>query len=212
MKRNRMKPLFSMMGMAAVCLAAGCNWLIPFMFIGEHKRSVPPEFDKLVGKRVAVLVWTEPVTLFDYPHVRLELATYVGDKIAAGVTDCDVVDPELVEEFLEKNFDAMVAPAKVANEFNADYVVYIEVIDFQIRDASAPDLVRAHVNASISVSDLRADPDETSQFFLKPVQIRCPEHQPLVMSSRNALLVRQQAYEKFSEVVARKFYKHMIDL
>lgn len=212
MKRYRLKPLFSIMGVAAVSFAAGCNFLVPFMFIGEHKRSVPPEFDKLAGKRVAVLVWAEPVTLFDYPHVRLELASYVADKIAAGVTDCDVVDSQLVEEFLERNLDAVVDPTKVAGEFNADYVIYIELIDFQIRDPSAPDLVRAHVNASVSVTDPRADPDETSRFSLKPVQIRCPEHQPLVMSSRNALLVRQQAYEKFSEVVARKFYKHMIDL
>ena len=123
-----------------------------------------------------------------------------------------MVDPQLVEDFLERNLAAAVDPATVGSGFDADYVVYIELIDFEIRDPSAPDLVRAHVHASVSVSDLRADPDETSRFALKPVQIRCPEHQPLVMSSRNALLVRQQSYEKFSEVVARKFYKHMIDL
>ena len=34
MKRYRVKPLFSIVGMAAICVAAGCNWLIPFMFIG----------------------------------------------------------------------------------------------------------------------------------------------------------------------------------
>ena len=117
-----------------------------------------------------------------------------------------------VEEFLDRNLDAVVNPARVGSGFDADYVVYIELIDFQIRDPSAPDLVRAHLNASVSVSDLRADPDETSHFSLKPVQVRCPEHQPLIMSSRNATLVRRQSYEKFSEVVARKFYKHMIDL
>jgi len=190
----------------------GCNWLVPFMFLGEHKRSAPAEFDKLVGKKVAVLVWASPETLFDYPYVRLELATYVSDKIAAGVESCHLVDPQLVEEYLEPSADALVDPAKVGAQFDADYVVYIELVDFQIRDPTAPDLVRAHVNASISVSDLRADPDETTRFVLKPVQVRCPEHQPLIMSSRNATLVRQQSYEKFSEVVARKFYKHMVDL
>lgn len=204
--------LFSMMGMVAVSLLSGCNWLIPFMFIGEHKRSVPPEFDKLAGHRVVVLVWAEPETLFDYPHVRLELASYVGDKIAAGVTDCDVVDPQLVEELIERNPNAAVDPAKVGGRFDADYVIYIELIDFQIRDPSSPDLVRAYVNASVAVNDLRADPDETNRFVLKSVQVRCPEHQALIMSSHNAQLVRQQSYEKFSEIVARKFFKHMVDL
>ncbi|MCH7799222.1 MAG: peptide chain release factor 1 [Planctomycetes bacterium] len=63
--------------------ATGCNWLTPLIFIGEHKKEISAEFDKLPGTRVVILVWAPPETRFDYPHVRRELATHVADKLAA---------------------------------------------------------------------------------------------------------------------------------
>ena len=196
----------------AAAVSSGCSWLVPFIFLGQHQRKVAAEFDSLQGKRVAVVVWAEPATLFDYPHVRLELGSYSADKIRAGVKDCDVVDPFRVEEFLERDVDAALEPRKVGAYFEADMVVYIELLKFQIRDAEAPDLLRGRVKASVAVYDLRADPDETARFVLAPVEVVCPEHQPVLMSSRNARLIRQQAYEQFAETVARKFYEHKVDL
>lgn len=197
---------------AAALTLTGCNLLVPFIFIGEHKRSVPAEFSKLQGKRAVVLVWAEAATLFDYPHVRLELATYISDKIAAGVKDCELVDPQRVEDLLARNLDAAVDPVLTGKHFKADFVVYVELLKFQIREPATPDLVQAHVQAPVSVYDLTADPDETGRFTLNPVDVVCPESQPLLMSSRTALLVRQQAYERFSEKIARKFFDHKVDL
>ena len=201
---------------SGLCLAAGvsggCNLLVPFIFLGEHKRKVPAEFDKLEGTRTAVVVWAEPETLFDYPHVRLELGSYTGDKIRANVKDCDIVDSFRVEEFLERNADDTIDPRKVGAHFEADMVVYIELLEFQVRDRSAPDLLRGRVKASVSVYDLRADPDEISSFVLESVEVVCPQNQPVLMSSRNAQLIRQQTYDLFSEKVARKFYEHKVDL
>lgn len=192
--------------------ACGCNLLTPLIFIGEHKRKVPAEFDKLQGKRVLVLVWAEPETLFDYPNVRIELMSYAGDKIRAGVKDCDLVDAGRVEDFLERHLQATIDPQQTGRHFQADFVVYIELLEFQIRDISAPDLLRGRLNASVSVYDLGADPDETSRYTLSPVEILCPQNQPMLMSSRNALLIRLQTYEQFAESVARKFYQHKVDL
>lgn len=199
-----------------LCIASGasggCNLLVPFIFVGEHKRKVPAEFDKLEGTRAVVVVWAEPETLFDYPHVRLEMGTYTGDKIRANVKDCEIVDPFRVEEFLERSAGGTIDPRKVGAHFEADMVVYIELLEFQIRDRSAPDLLRGRVKASLSVYDLRADPDEISRFVLESVDVAYPENQPVLMSSRNAHLIRQQTYDLFSEKVARKFYDHKVDL
>ncbi len=195
--------------LVALC---GCNWLVPFIFVGEHKRTVPAEFNKLEGKRALVLVWAEPATLFDYPHIRTEIATYVGDRIRAGVKECEIVDPMDVEDLLQRDFDAVIDPAYTGKHFGVDYVVYIELLGFQIRDPSTPDLVQGKVSASIAVRDINADADQIGRYTLNPVNTVCPEHAPVLMSSRNALLIRRQTYELFSETVARKFYDHDVDL
>ena len=40
---------------AAGLIGPGCNLLIPFAILGEKAEKVPAEFDKLEGKRVAIV-------------------------------------------------------------------------------------------------------------------------------------------------------------
>jgi len=198
--------------LSMACLTAGCDALLPFIFLGEHKRKVPAEFDRLEGSRVAVVVWAEPETLFDYPHVRLEIGAFIGDRLHANVKECNVVDQFEIEEYLERDLEAAADPRKVGARFEADKVIYVELLKFQVRDAESPDLLRARVDASVSVYDLHAEADAVDRFVLDPVEVVYPEHQAVVMSSRAAQLVRQQAYELFSEKVARKFFEHKVDV
>jgi hypothetical protein len=187
-------------------LGTGCNWLIPVALMQEHKRTIPAEFDKLAGKRVMVLVWAEPETLFDYPHVRLELSKYISDKLMFEVKDIFIVDPIEVEDRLERSLGAQTGPEQLGRHFEADMVVYLELLEFQIRDPDVPDLIQAQIGASVCVHDLTVDPDETNFYELTPVHVTEPDGEPRLMSRGSVVQVRRDAYLKFSEVVARKFY------
>ncbi len=202
--------------MALAACTLGCNLLVPIVFIGDHKQKVVPEFDKLAGRRVAVLVWTEPATLFDYQYARLELATYVSDKLQSEMTQrklgTEVVRARLVEEFLQSNIGAEVDPTGVGRHFKTDFVIFIEVLRFQIRDPGEPQLLQGHVEAAISVHDLRAEPGGLRRFELIPVSCMYPEGQPTMLSRTNAALVREETYRKFAELVSRKFYEYSVDL
>jgi len=193
-----------------------CNLLTPLVFIGEHKKKVSPEFDKLAGRRVAILVWTDPSTLFDYPYARFELATYVGDKLYAEMTrrelDTEVVDPRDVEDFIQKNVNAQIYPHAVGEAFDADYVVYMEVLRFQFRNPEQPQFLRGQIHASVSVHDIRADPDQLRRYELAPVKCQYPDGAPVLMTATNAPLIREATYRKFAEQVARKFYEHTVEL
>lgn len=194
----------------------GCKLLTPLVFVGEPKKKVTAEFDKLADSRLAILVWTDQSTLFDYPYARFELATYVGDKLFAEMgrrrLDVDVVDPRDVEDFLQQNVDLRINPVAVGTHFDTDYVVYLEVIEFQIRDAEQPQLLRGRIHASVTVHDIRADPDELQSYELAPVECVYPENGPVLLSATNSPRVREATYHKFSELVARKFYEHTIEL
>jgi len=203
-------------GVCLLVVVPACNWLTPLVFVGEHKKQVLAEFDKLPGHRTAVLVWTPPETLFDYPFARLELATYVADKLvsemAANKTEIDMVDPLDVEDFLGKTPNADVDPRLVGKHFKVDYVINIEVVEFQIRDPDRPQFLRGRIQASVAVHDIGADPDLPQSYELTPVQTTYPDTAPVLMSPTNSLLIREQTYRKFGEEIARKFYEYAIDL
>ena len=81
---------------------SGCDWLMPLVFLGEHKERIPPEFDKLKGKNVAIVVWAAQETLFDYPHVRIELGLHVGDKLLSELKNVRIVDGRKIEDHLQR--------------------------------------------------------------------------------------------------------------
>jgi len=197
-------------------LSAGCNWLTPLIFIGEHKREVAPEFDKLAHSKVAVVVWTDQSTLFDYPYARLELATFVGDKLygemAQRSLDTEVVDPRDVDDYLQQVPDAAIDPVQVGRHFDVDYVIYIEVLEYQTRDPQQPQLLRGKISAAVAVHDIRSDPDLAEVYELAPVDCVYPENAPVMLSRTNSRPIREATYVKFSELVARKFYEYMEDL
>jgi hypothetical protein len=196
----------------AAVLACGCNLLIPFGVLTNPKEEVAPEFDKLPGTRTLVVVWADAATLFDYPHVRFELASYVRDKLAAEVADVDLVNPVRVADYQERTLDASADPVAMGREFDADMVVYLELLKFQIRDPQAPDYLRAEIEASVTVYDLLADPDEPGTYRLEPVEVRYPEQGGVLFSASHSGQVRQGAYVLFAETVARKFYTYQRDL
>lgn len=193
-----------------------CNMLTPLIFVGEHRKKISAEFDKLAGKRVAVLVWTEPATLFDYRFARIELATYVSDKLRTELQQrqkaTQVVDARDVEDFLQRNVDAQVDPYAVGRKFEADYVIYLEVLKFQMRNPREPQFLTGRIEASVTVHDIRADPDQLRRYELNPVRCIHPEGSPVLLSRTNAPLVREATYRKFAEQVARKFYEHTVEL
>jgi len=201
---------------AALPWVAACNLLTPFIFLGEHKKKILPEFDKLAGHKVAVLVWTDPATLFDYPHARFELATYIADKLYAETSqrklNVDVVDSRDVEDFIQQRPDGQNDPAAVARKFEADFVIYLEVVRFQVRDPSQPQFLQGRIDASVAVFDVRSDRRMGQRFELTPVQTIYPDKAPILMSATNSSVVRETTYRKFAEEVARKFYEYSVDL
>ena len=211
----RSKAVFGVL-LALIPMTAACNWLTPLIFVGEHKKEISAEFSKLAGTRVAVLVWTPPETIFDYQFARFELSSYVSDKLAAEMAgekaSVDLVDPRDVEDFIEKDPDAQLDPRRVGEHFDADYVVFLELLLFQIRDPEQPQFLRGRISASVAVHDVRADPDMPQSFELAPVETVYPEHAPILMNPTNSLMIREQTYRKFAEEVARKFYDYTVDL
>ena len=164
-------------------VAASCNLLTPLAIMIEPTKRVAPEFDKLPGKKVAVLVWTEPATLFDYPHTRFELATFIGDKLHAELGSREsattVVDPRDVEDFIQKSPPAQIDPYAVGKKFDVDYVIYLEILQFQLREPDTPQFLRGRIEASVSVHDVRAAAGSQRRFDLITAKCEYPDEAPV---------------------------------
>ncbi len=196
-------------GCLTCCVLAplGCNLLMPAVFLHPGTKKVPPEFAKLANTKTLVLVWAEPATLYDYPHIRLEVASYVGDAIRAGVDGVQLVNERKVEEYLQAHPEESVDARAVGEHFEAEMVVYLELLEFQIRDPESPDLLQGRARAAVRVYDLTPEADELGYQELSEVAVTYPE-QAVLYTLTAPVVIRNETYKQTAELVARKFYEH----
>ena len=203
MKRNLLR-----LAMCCVALGVtGCNWFLPLAFVLPDTKTVPAEFALLENTTVVVMVWAEPETLFDYPYARLELASYVGDKIRREVDGVHVINARKVEDYIQREPAVAHDPRRVGEHFEAEMVVYLELLQFQIRDPDAPEFIQGVIQTAVRVHDLSSDPDEAQSYELQEVAVSYPD-QPALFTPSGEQLVRRETYVAFGEAVARKFYDH----
>jgi hypothetical protein len=194
--------------MGPVALLVGCNLLTPLvLFAPDPKKKVPAEFDWLSGKRVLVLVWAPQETLIEYPWARLEVAQYVGDGIAAHVKDMKTVPPKEVEDYLQRIYEIEYDPAAMGKKFEAEAVVYLELLEYEMRNPDAPQLRRGTIRSSVMVYDMTS-PKEPEKFELQEITVRVPEGNDVGVMNKTGLQIRKMTYEKFADCVAKKFYEH----
>lgn len=207
--RYRIRQAAAVAGLAlTVVTLSGCTYLIPLFMIGEHKQTIPAEYDGLRNSRTMVLVWAGQETLFDYPYVRLELATYIADKLRGEVEGIELVEPARVEDHIQRTLATAFDPAEVGRRFHADKVIYLELLEMRMRRPETPTLLQGTISASVAVFDIQADVDDPQRFELATVTATYPERQPILNNRGAAELVRQQTYINFAERTAQKFYAY----
>ena len=121
--------------------ATGCNMLsYPLaVMASEQTEKIPAEFNKLDGKKAAVVVWAQPETMLQFPHMRLELASQVTYQMKQRLETTQVVSAEQIADYQDRNlnWDAL-PPTQIGKQFGADYVVFIELLEYSTRDPKTP--------------------------------------------------------------------------
>ncbi|UCG31677.1 MAG: hypothetical protein JSU68_08410 [Phycisphaerales bacterium] len=203
--------------LVAVCLlipgVPGCNLLIPGMILaGPPTKKVEPEFARLAGKRVLVLVWTPPSILTNYPYARYDIAKYVGDALRSEIEDVTTVSSRHVEDYVSKRLDGTTDPPIAGRHFDADVVVYLELLRYRMRLPNTPNLYRGEIEASVVVFDLGTALGEPERYELSGVSVQHPEGAPVSIYNTTEQKLRKETSEIFAQKVALKFKSHRVEL
>jgi hypothetical protein len=192
----------------ALTLAAGCNLVGPLVMITpEPTEDVPAEFNRLEGKKVAVLVWAQPETMLQFPHVRTELASQIAYQMRSQLKNTQVVPPEQIADYQNRNlnWDA-VPPTQIGKQFGADYVVFVELLEYSTRDPKTPTLFSGRAKASVVVHDV-ADP--TARWSLTPETAQYPTGNAR-LANVDDTTIHRQLLEILGSRVTLKFYDHQV--
>jgi hypothetical protein len=200
--------LAALCGLALVG-AAGCQ-AIGYGLVSvlpEPTDKIPAEFNRLDGKKAAVLVWAPSETMLQFPHVRLELASQTVYQMKQRLKTTTVVPPEQVAAYQDRNlnWDA-VPPSEIGKQFGADYVIFVELLEYSTRDPKTPTLFRGRARASIVVHDAN---DPTARWSLTPAVAEYPTGHTR-LSGADDMTIHRQMLEILGSQITSKFYEHEV--
>ncbi len=195
-------------------ITIGCNLIAYPIYVlsADRQKKVPAEFSDIKGKRVCIWVWADNSLLFEYPVVRLDIANYVKHHMQKHL-ECDVVRPEEVENYRESEYEAEnISVVKIGQHFKADYVLFIQVLDFRTHPLGAPNLFQGYINAECALYDCESGrlPIESPhrRVWSGRISIKHPKKRALLLSKTSELNMRATLLNLFAQELTKKFYDH----
>lgn len=207
-----------------LCLAAtavslsGCSLFVmagKFMF-GDPK--IPSAFKSMShtdlakeNKRVLVVVSTPSVIKNDFPSLDFDLLDGVAVRLRR--RDIDVVNPDDVASWMDDNggFTEGDDPSELADEFDADYVIFIKLDRFDYREENSPTLFRGRAEGNIfayKVVEYEKRPSEALEVFVREYRSTYPRDYPVSKDKASERVFRKRYLDRVCEEIAQLFYDH----
>ncbi|HOA75961.1 MAG TPA: hypothetical protein PL151_19940 [Phycisphaerae bacterium] len=200
---------WGLIGIAGLLLAtsSGCSVMRALAVqTAPHTEEIDAEYATLAGKKVLVYVWAKPEALWDYPHLRLDLASHISAYLSQNVPDVEVIPAAQVEAHLKSLPNMNPDPVDLARHFHANHVIHVSIYKFSMRDPGLSQFYRGRISASVVVLDLTAKDETVRRVPLEDVVVVVPEEGPLGYHNVSIDQVRDMTYREFTQATGRKFH------
>ncbi len=201
---------------AAVCGNAGCNIIGYFGYLispGDYGKKVAPEFSKLDGKTVAILIVADDEYVKSYDYFREQLSMVIARELKNHLDDVKTIDTFRVVGFQKAHPDwHAMEQNKLASTFGADYLLVVTVRDYGLRLPGSTNLYRARVTGDAELFDA-GRPLATSRVLWSPeMSVAYPEDdRPLTRAGAAEIgQLRREIETRFAIALVNKFRTHHV--
>jgi len=191
-------------------LLAGCNILAypAYLLFGQPSRTIKAEYAHLADRTVALVLAGPPAIDFEYPYARNDLGLAVRGALGQHVKNIRLVPQEKVDD-LQRSDPAWLSLGlgEIAAKLGAQRVLYLELVQFTMREPESINLFRGHIWAEVSVYEADASQPHRPSYQTQ-VQVVHPEQAPLPAGPSAQIAVWRQSLSLFAQELTGKFYDH----
>jgi hypothetical protein len=190
--------------------AGGCNILAgpAYLLFGEKERKVKAEYTGLTEKKIALVIAGRPAIEFEFPMADMDLALIAAHTIAQHVKKVAFVDQNQIDVFQRENLDWAALPMQdIGGKFQAQRVLYVDLLQFTLREENSVNLLRGNLSADIRVYDMES-PNPNQPVYQTELTVIYPEVAPVPMSDSAQQATYLQTMGQFAQRLAYRFYDH----
>lgn len=188
-------------GLASLATTPGCTsalataaWLI-------KGPNVPPEFDGLKKKKVAVVCTAATQSIYAYPNVAKDLARAVARQLQNNVKDIKIIPPQDIEEWMDSH--QWTEYPEIGQAVGAELVVAIDVNDFRLYKGQT--IFQGRADLTIRVFDCATG---EVLFERRPPEILYPPNHVVSTAEVREADFRRNFIRVLADHIGRYFYPH----
>ena len=192
----------------------GClNYLMYTLAISPPAKTVLPEYEGLKGQTVAIVIYATPKVLYEYSAVAEELSTNISDELRQKVKGAKVIAPYRVLKYQQENLFWDQEPrTDLGKQFGADYVLFVSLIEYSLREPGSIQLFRGQIVAEASLYKTSLPAVQARVWRAADLRVTFPENAPVgrpLEDNRNIGFVTQKL---FAIKLVKSFYKHKVEV
>ena len=197
--------------LAVAMVGAGCHASRHMMYVlfgwGETK-TIEPVFADLPGQTVAVVVYADQKTQFEYPTAVPSLSHRVAAELSDKVAKVRVIDPAAVMRFQAQtlNWDVM-NKTRIGQSLGADYVLFVSVMQYTTREPGSVGLYRGTIAVEATVYQTSL-PERAAAVWQGEISATHPEDASPGLSPLDSARIQEHTERILVENLVKKFYRH----
>jgi len=193
---------------AAAAAMSGCQGARRWTYLSQSpdQTLVKPEYP-IKDKTVAVVIYAENTTLYEYPNVRLTLGTKVCNELENSLENVKTISPFVVSRYQDDhvNWEAL-DQREICKDLKVDLILIVTLAEYRTREPGLMNTYQAKIVAEAKI--FTADATDTAPVWelekaIEEVFPKDPRYDAQVEP-----LIRDQAEKMVAAELTRKFCKH----
>ena len=204
------------LGLLLICSMqlGGCDLAGYMLYLGapgDKTEKVPAEYKGLVGKTVAIVIFTDQEVQYEYPYARLNLSAALQAELKNHIKKVSVIDPRRVIKYQDENINwETLEKTKLGQVFGADAVLYVVLDEYRMREPGSVNLYRGQISGQATVFKTASPEREARVWHGDDFRVLYPLHAPTGQPGHDDSQIRYRTEKLFAGLLVKKFYKHEV--
>ena len=215
-RRDAIRKLSAIAGGVTMVSVTGCSKILLSggkVLFGDPK--IESEFTKLTkvdlckGDNTVLVVCSTPESVdADNSTLRMDLIDGVTHRMK--LNGVKIINPNRVADWLESRDSSVPDLQQLARDFETDYIAWIEVQTFSLREPNSHNLLRGQTSGFIRVARIEdfSGQRRAMMAYTREFAMTYPEHQPVSETGRSAIVFHKEYVARLCDLLAERFYNH----
>ncbi len=159
-------------------------------------------------KKVLVVCSTPESIRSDYPSLNYDLL----EQITYGLHrhEIEVMDTGEVATWLDDNGGVWNDVDELAENFDADFIIHVDIDEFDYREPNSPNLLRGKAFGTVSAYEVKEmdGGKRALEVFTSEYTSEYPSHMPVSIESESPTVFRKKYLDRIADQIGRFFYNY----